>query len=74
MSEQHATLRLIPTFPRPNSTSTDLSQSILVLARLWCMRTVTRRQLDKLELHYLADIGLDETARRRECAKWFWQA
>ena len=39
----------------------------------WQRRAQTRRQLRALEAFRLADIGLSETMRRRECAKWFWQ-
>ena len=45
----------------------------LSLFRLWRRRAVTRRHLSWLDARGLADIGLDEDARRRELAKWFWQ-
>lgn len=42
--------------------------------RIWLRRYGTRRQLRRLAPHLLDDIGLSEAQRRRECAKWFWQA
>ncbi len=44
------------------------------LLTLWRRRAVTRRHLAGLDRRGLEDIGLDESARRRELAKWFWQA
>jgi uncharacterized protein YjiS (DUF1127 family) len=41
--------------------------------RLWHRRLRTRHALRELEPHRLADIGLTEPDRRRECGKWFWQ-
>jgi len=32
----------------------------------------TRRQLAGLDARLLADIGLTETMRAGECARWFW--
>ncbi|QCK85806.1 DUF1127 domain-containing protein [Phreatobacter aquaticus] len=43
------------------------------LVRIWRERRDTRIHLGELEAHHLADIGLTEAERRRECAKWFWQ-
>lgn len=42
--------------------------------RTWLMRLKTRRQLRDLDARLLADVGITEAERRRECAKWFWQA
>lgn len=39
---------------------------------LWWRRARTRRQLAELDARALADIGLDESQRRRECARRFW--
>ncbi|MBL8570382.1 MAG: hypothetical protein JNK84_15035 [Phreatobacter sp.] len=41
--------------------------------RLWRMRSETRPPLAELDRDGLADIGLTDFARRRECARWFWQ-
>jgi uncharacterized protein YjiS (DUF1127 family) len=43
------------------------------LIALWLMRRRTRAQLRHLDAHLLNDIGIDEQARARECAKWLWQ-
>jgi uncharacterized protein YjiS (DUF1127 family) len=40
----------------------------------WRTRSETRRHLAQLTASRLADIGYNEDQRRRECAKWFWQA
>jgi uncharacterized protein YjiS (DUF1127 family) len=45
-----------------------------VAAATWLQRVRTRRQLAELDPRQLADIGRGERERRRECAKWFWQA
>ncbi len=37
------------------------------------MRLKTRRRLRELDARLLADVGITEAERRRECAKWFWQ-
>ncbi len=37
------------------------------------MRLKTRRRLRDLDARLLADVGVTEVERRRECAKWFWQ-
>jgi uncharacterized protein YjiS (DUF1127 family) len=42
--------------------------------RLWHRRFRTRHSLREMESHRLGDIGLTEQDRRREGAKWFWQA
>jgi uncharacterized protein YjiS (DUF1127 family) len=47
--------------------------SSLMNARIWSRRSNTRRHLEELDAHRLADIGLNELDRQRECAKWFWQ-
>ncbi|MCW5693519.1 MAG: DUF1127 domain-containing protein [Pseudolabrys sp.] len=39
-----------------------------------CLRRArTRRQLGDLPPHLLRDIGIDEAAQARECARWLWQ-
>jgi len=43
------------------------------LMLLWARRSTTRRRLRELDAHELVDVGISEPARRRECAKWFWQ-
>jgi uncharacterized protein YjiS (DUF1127 family) len=40
---------------------------------LWLRRARTRADLRELDAHRLADIGVTEAERARECAKWFWQ-
>jgi uncharacterized protein YjiS (DUF1127 family) len=47
---------------------------ICATAILWFDRVRTRRHLAELAPRALADIGRTESERRRECAKWFWQA
>jgi len=49
-------------------------QGGLTMLRVWQGRCRTRRALERLEFFRLADIGLTEAVRRRECAKRFWQA
>lgn len=39
----------------------------------WQMRSVTRKNLQKLDGHLLADIGLEPGTAHRESAKRFWQ-
>jgi uncharacterized protein YjiS (DUF1127 family) len=39
----------------------------------WQERSRTRRAFAELDARGLADIGLSESQRHRECAKWFWQ-
>jgi uncharacterized protein YjiS (DUF1127 family) len=50
---------------------------LIVAARakvaLCLRRRRTRRRLRHLDAHLLSDIGIDEQARARECAKWLWQ-
>jgi uncharacterized protein YjiS (DUF1127 family) len=46
---------------------------LLAICRFWRMRSETRQQLAELDRDGLADIGLTESARHRECARWFWQ-
>ncbi len=41
--------------------------------RTWLMRLKTRRRLRDLDARLLADVGITEAERWRECAKWFWQ-
>ncbi|MCX7297362.1 MAG: DUF1127 domain-containing protein [Hyphomicrobiales bacterium] len=43
------------------------------LVALWLRRRRTRRHLRDLDAHLLSDIGIDEQARARECARWLWQ-
>ena len=40
----------------------------------WLRRMRTRPSLRELDARALADIGLSEAERQRECARWFWQA
>jgi hypothetical protein len=40
---------------------------------VWLRRSRTRRRLRELDARGLADVGLSESQRRCECAKWFWQ-
>ncbi|WP_026380510.1 DUF1127 domain-containing protein [Afifella pfennigii] len=47
----------------------DLSRGLC----LWLQRARQRRQLAELPPWRLADIGISEAERRRECAKWFWE-
>jgi uncharacterized protein YjiS (DUF1127 family) len=54
------------TFLAPDRTS-------LTKLRAWLMRLKTRRRLRHLDARLLADVGITEAERRRECAKWFWQ-
>ncbi|MBI3451807.1 MAG: DUF1127 domain-containing protein [Rhodospirillales bacterium] len=42
-------------------------------AAIWLRRLRTRRRLRELEPRLMADVGITEAERRRECAKWFWQ-
>ena len=44
------------------------------ILRLWLRRVRTRRQLRRLDVRQLADVGLDEGQRRDEGVKWFWEA
>jgi uncharacterized protein YjiS (DUF1127 family) len=53
--------------------SCRLEWAIVMLGR-WRRRHLTRRALRELDARRLADIGRTEAERRRECAKWFWQA
>lgn len=39
----------------------------------WRKRARTRIALTDLDARELADIGVTESARQRECAKWFWE-
>jgi uncharacterized protein YjiS (DUF1127 family) len=45
----------------------------LDLVRFWLGRRETREHLAELDPRLLADVGLSEAERRRECSKWFWQ-
>jgi uncharacterized protein YjiS (DUF1127 family) len=42
--------------------------------RLWYTRFKTRQRLRQLDERALDDVAIGEPERRRECAKWFWQA
>ncbi len=42
-------------------------------AGIWLTRALTRRRLRELTPAALADVGLTEAQRRRECARWCWQ-
>ena len=44
-----------------------------VVVTTWDTRHRTRKQLAKLPLHLLKDIGVDPVTARREAAKPFWQ-
>lgn len=68
---QHAMQR--STVIRLSSVCRRLMQDVISEASLYLMRTTTRRCLRELNERLLADIGLDERDRRRECAKWFWE-
>ena len=46
---------------------------LFVGAAMWVQRRRTRLQLERLSPSLLADIGLTEADRQRECLKWFWQ-
>lgn len=54
-------------------TSTAEVTPISLPFALWLRRIATRRHLYAVEAHRLADVGLTEQQRRRECAKWFWE-
>ncbi|MCX7889710.1 MAG: DUF1127 domain-containing protein [Rhodobacteraceae bacterium] len=43
------------------------------LLALWAARSSQRRALAELEPDRLEDIGIDRTARDRECRKRFWE-
>lgn len=45
----------------------------LATLRFWMIRLKTRRRLGQLDAAALADVGITEAQRQRECAKWFWQ-
>lgn len=49
------------------------AQTWAATVAVWLLRVRTRRHLRALEKHRLADVGLTETQRCDECAKWFWQ-
>jgi uncharacterized protein YjiS (DUF1127 family) len=40
---------------------------------IWLRRGRTRRQLRDLDARELLDIGVSESQRDRECARWLWQ-
>ncbi|MBL8698645.1 MAG: DUF1127 domain-containing protein [Alphaproteobacteria bacterium] len=54
----------------PFAGTLELAASLL---RAWFHRATTRRQLRDLDARALADVGLTERERERECARWFWQ-
>ncbi|MBS0536189.1 MAG: DUF1127 domain-containing protein [Proteobacteria bacterium] len=41
--------------------------------RLYIRRYRTRRELRDLSPELLCDLGIDDAARTRECARWLWQ-
>jgi len=43
------------------------------IAASWAIRHRTRSQFRRLDTRSLADVGLSEADRQRECSKWFWQ-
>lgn len=45
-----------------------------VIAARWAVRYGTRQQLRRLDTRALADVGISEAERRRECSKWFWES
>jgi uncharacterized protein YjiS (DUF1127 family) len=49
------------------------SRTSLATVRAWLTRLKTRRRLRELDAAALADVGITEDERQRECAKWFWQ-
>ena len=51
-----------------------MTQELTARADIWLMGLRTRRHLSDLGARLLADIGLEERDRDRECAKWFWEA
>jgi uncharacterized protein YjiS (DUF1127 family) len=53
-------------------TSRPIALAATLLA--WRRRTLTRRHLRSLDQRELDDVGIDPASRRREIAKWFWQA
>ncbi len=52
----------------------DRRGAVAMTCQLWRRRQRTRRQLETLDGHRLADVGLTEKTRQAECAKWFWRA
>lgn len=46
---------------------------LYAIVRNWHRRARTRRDLRDLDARGLADVGLTESAQRREAARWFWQ-
>jgi uncharacterized protein YjiS (DUF1127 family) len=58
---------------RPVSSEDFATSDWLALLDRWLQRARTRRALDALDPHLLADVALSERARVRECRKWFWQ-
>ncbi len=43
------------------------------LIALWRRRSRTRRELAALDVRALADIGISDAQRRRECLRPFWE-
>ncbi len=56
--------------PRPVEQAIGLAATLLAWRRRW----LTRRHLHSLDQRELDDVGIDLPSRRREIAKWFWQA
>jgi len=48
-------------------------QQLMPRIRVWLTRRNTRQRLRELDLRQLADSGLSEADRQRECMTWFWQ-
>jgi len=48
--------------------------ALAVTVLKWEQRQQTRRALNRLDPHMLADIGLSPQDARMECKKAFWQA
>ena len=60
-------------FPSLLTPSRALSQALRVLAT-WEKRRRTRKNLNALSAHMLADIGLDPIRAELEASKPFWRA
>lgn len=50
------------------------SRRILTITRLWIQRIDQRHTLGELESQMLKDLGLTQTAARKEARKPFWRA
>jgi uncharacterized protein YjiS (DUF1127 family) len=47
--------------------------TVIMTIGIWLRRGRTRRQLRDLDARELLDIGVSESQRDRECARWLWQ-